>query len=302
MTETFYSNYPNSYAMNMRMKELKQWGDICQVDTFGFSLLNKPLYKVSFGNPNKQVLLVGGFHALENLTTMVLFQLIDDLIDSLTNDTPFVKVDLDNCFDDVGITIIPCLNPDGVDISLYGAERAEGYENLVAPLINKKDEPRIWQANARGVDLNHNFDAGYHTLKAMEKAKGITGPRPTQYGGQYAHSEPETKALVDLVNASCFTKVYAFHSQGEEIFYEYGRNTPPQSRLIAEILAKASGYELIKQGDLASHGGFKDWFIEKHKKPGFTFELGLGKNPLPVADFPNIYHKLKQTLSLLLVL
>jgi len=43
---------------------------------------------------------------------------------------------------------------------------------------------------------------------------------------------------------------------------------------------------------LAVGGGFKDWFIEEFKKPGFTIEIGKGKNPLPIENFDDIYFKL----------
>ena len=39
----------------------------------------------------------------------------------------------------------------------------------------------------------------------------------------------------------------------------------------------------------AAYGGFKDWFIKKFRRPGFTVEIGLGENPLPLSDFDSIY-------------
>ena len=38
-----------------------------------------------------------------------------------------------------------------------------------------------------------------------------------------------------------------------------------------------------------SHAGYKDWFIQEFRKPGFTIELGLGVNPLPISQFDEIY-------------
>ena len=37
-------------------------------------------------------------------------------------------------------------------------------------------------------------------------------------------------------------------------------------------------------------------FIEKFNKPAFTIEIGKGKNPLPINDFPSIYKKLEKML------
>mgnify|MGYP000817358184 FL=1 len=48
---------------------------------------------------------------------------------------------------------------------------------------------------------------------------------------------------------------------------------------------------------IASYGGYKDWFIRAFKRPGFTIEVGLGENPLPIEDFPQVYTR---TLPLML--
>ena len=63
------------------------------------------------------------------------------------------------------------------------------------------------------------------------------------------------------------------------------------SGIIAKILAAASGYRLVDNTGLASHGGFKDWFIEYFNKPAYTIEIGKGKNPLPISDFDGIFEK-----------
>ena len=41
-----------------------------------------------------------------------------------------------------------------------------------------------------------------------------------------------------------------------------------------------------------SHAGYKDWFIYIYRRPGFTFELGRGVNPLPISQFPRIYEEM----------
>ena len=37
------------------------------------------------------------------------------------------------------------------------------------------------------------------------------------------------------------------------------------------------------------YAGYKDWFIQNFNRPGYTVEVGLGENPLPVSDFERIY-------------
>ena len=122
----------------------------------------------------------------------------------------------------------------------------------------------------------------------------LPDPRP----GNMAESEPETQALVRLCRSHPFRHALAFHSQGEEIFWEYGEHTPQRGRMMAKIFAASSGYRLVENDGLASHGGFKDWFLSEFERPGFTFEIGRGENPLPLSSFERIYEKLEETLLL----
>ncbi len=58
---------------------------------------------------------------------------------------------------------------------------------------------------------------------------------------------------------------------------------------IGELLAKASGYYLDTAAGVASYAGYKDWFIQDFRKPGYTVETGKGKNPLSITQLPQIY-------------
>lgn len=72
------------------------------------------------------------------------------------------------------LIVVPCVNPDGVEIQIHGAESAGEYTNLVKEV--SKGDTTHWQSNARGVDINHNFNAYWHKLQQMEVEDGITGP------------------------------------------------------------------------------------------------------------------------------
>ena len=51
----------------------------------------------------------------------------------------------------------------------------------------------------------------------------------------------------------------ALHSQGEEIYYQYGPRTPKQSALVAQMLASVGGYRAVSYTHLgqgkAEQGG-----------------------------------------------
>lgn len=74
-----------------------------------------------------------------------------------------------------------------------------------------------------------------------------------------------------------FSRCYAFHSQGREIYYTFGDETPKDSKTMARLLARTCNYKLSTPPSIADGGGFKDWFIHRFNKPGFTFEIGKGR-------------------------
>jgi g-D-glutamyl-meso-diaminopimelate peptidase len=45
----------------------------------------------------------------------------------------------------------------------------------------------------------------------------------------------------------------------------------------------------MRRRAFASYAGYKDWFIQDFRRPGYTIEVGEGKNPLPISQFPQIY-------------
>lgn len=183
-----------------------------------------------------------------------------------------------------------------MDIAIHGSPAAGEFADQVAALGG--DIHGRWQANAHGVDINHNFNAGWLQLQAMERKNGIDGPSPRQWCGPAPESEPETAALTGLCRQAGFRHVLALHTQGEEIYWRYGDNTPSRSRVMAEIMGATSGYAVADPEGLASHGGFKDWFIQEMGRPGFTLEMGKGENPLPLSDFEGIYEKAQEMLLL----
>lgn len=293
MSNNFYNDFP--IHINVRKKVY----DICKKYSFvkqiniGKSYLGRSIYGLGIGNLENFNLAVGAVHGGEYLTTMVLLKHFEDMLENY-------NYELDEKLNQKGYLIIPSLNPDGVDIAINGAQTSGFMKTYVQNIIDKDN--RVWHANAKGVDINHNFDAKFEKLKQMEISKGITSPAPTQYGGEKPHSEPETKEIVELCNKGKVNMLFSYHSQGEEIYYDFGENTPKQAEQIAKKMGELSGYEVKKPTGLASYGGLKDWFILKHKKCGFTIEIGKGKNPLPLTDFEKIYNKIKSMMDYTMII
>ena len=256
--------------------------------------LGRSIFALDIGNSENKVLLAAGFHGSEWLGCLAVLKFAERLAYCIKNNGLLCSVEVRRAFSNLGITVIPCVNPDGTEIAVHGLEGAKSLRHFVEKIAG--DDTATYNANAKGVDINHNFDAGWQELRRMEIENGITGPSSRQYGGEYPESEAETKALTRLCRDESFRQVMAIHSQGEELYWQYGDNTPPQAEMMAKILADSCSYRLVENEALASHGGFKDWFIEKFGRPGFTLEIGKGENPLPITELAKIYSRIEEAL------
>ena len=278
-------------------KMLMDYGFLTR-DTIGESRCARPIDLLCVGNRRKQVLFAGAFHGMEWLTSMILLKFLDELCFSVMTGQAMCGVKMGVMLNQRGLAVIPCVNPDGVEIQIHGEESAGEYEELVKSAGNTSK----WQANAAGVDINHNFAAGWDKLKKLEIENGINKPSPTRYGGEFPESEPETRSIASYCRSGNIVHAVAFHSQGEEIYWNYGDYNDMEALKMARIMSYSSGYKIAEPQGLASGGGFKDWFEEKFRLPAFTVEVGRGENPLPIEDFNGIYKKIRAMLVLGVIL
>ena len=266
----------------------------------GKSCAGKGISALKIGSSDSYALIVGGVHGSERITSTVILMFIEELCEAFKSDGYLADIKVTKALRGRGVIFVPCLNPDGCDISLLGKKACGEFAQKNEALC--RGDFAHWNANLRGVDLNHNFDAGWKELHKKEQELGIVGPSPTRFGGFKPHSEPETVAITELCERVNIRHSMALHSQGEVIYWNYGNKTLPKSRKMGEILATSSGYALDIPISIANGGGFKDWFIEKFSRPGFTVEIGKGKNPLPIEMAESIYNQIKEMLMLYIIM
>lgn len=240
-----------------------------QVEVIGKTVEGRNIYALRLGVGPREVFYNGAHHGQEWVTAWLLMRFIFDYAYAYANGTRLAGMDIRKLYDEYSIYIVPMVNPDGVEIG--------------------KTTPG-WQANARGVDLNHNYDALWQEGKdSIARDYGVTEPGPTRYSGPYPESEPESKAIADFTRNHNFEYVIPFHSQGEVIYWKFNDIIPPNARELGEHFANVSGYKLDDTTGSADYSGYKDWFIQEYNRPGFTVEVGLGENPLPESQFEKIY-------------
>ncbi|MCL2797889.1 MAG: hypothetical protein FWD58_07540 [Firmicutes bacterium] len=194
-----------------------------------------------------------------------------------------------------GIYFIPMCNPDGNTLiakGLCGIRSAELRQPLCEILKNKNRA--LFKANARGVDLNVNFDAGWGTGRQNTREAGCEN-----YIGPHPFSEPETKALRDFTLAVCPAATVSYHCIGRELYWEFGQSGDTRARdlAIAKFLNERLGYK-IAPDDGTSAGGYKDWCIEALGIPSFTIELVSDEHTHPFTDYRLAKYDIERNLDL----
>ena len=149
----------------------------------GRSVLGReiPALMLSTGPADRQVLLAAAFHGQEWLTALFALRLCEELCGAVRAGLPLCGIPLRRALKGRQIWFVPLVNPDGVEIARYGSGAAGAYAASAAE--TGADTPGLWQANARGVDINHNFNAGAKKRKNFSRSQAIQRPRPGKRAG-----------------------------------------------------------------------------------------------------------------------
>lgn len=263
---------------------LKEVYPFIRINRIGESVLGNPIQELVIGNGPKKVHMNSSFHANEWITSPILMDNLNTFLLALTNGNTIRGLSSLPLYDEVTLSIVPMVNPDGVNLVLNGPP-SNIREEIVN--INKGSTDFTgWKANIRGVDLNNQFPAKWEIEKERKEEKA---PAPRDYPGDAPLTEPEAIAMANLARDRNFDRMLALHTQGEEFYWGYEGLEPNESRVLAEEFERVSGYQAIQYID--SYAGYKDWFIQEFRKPGFTMELGLGTNPLPLSQYEEIYEE-----------
>lgn len=170
------------------------------------------------------------------------------------------------------IWIVPMVNPDG-----------HVYVETTDPMWRKNRNTNGYAAPVlQGVDLNRNY--GY--MWGYDPIGSSPFPASDTYRGSAAFSEPETRAIRDLVEAHNFTFSLSYHSYGDLFLFPWSYqplDTPddPVFNFLGWVYSVFNGYvygNILDGLMYTTNGDTDDWMYgeqtAKDKVFGVTVEVG----------------------------
>ncbi|MGA7120301.1 MAG: M14 family metallopeptidase [Polyangiaceae bacterium] len=226
-----------------------------RVSVAGHSVEGRPIRRFEFGSSSgAPVLFTGLVHGVELVGSVALLEFVRSVLSgrALLAETRLV--------------VVPVVNPDAfhANCARIGAGR------------------RAYQrCNARGVDLNRNFPR-LRDRMPLNPLGGSRWHRAPHYVGPHPLSEPETRALRDVVDEVRPRVSVGFHSFGELLLYPWAFTDRPNprrkiyeraGRAFVEALRGAS-YRVMQATDWYSTvGDLDDWLDLEYGTLAFTVEV-----------------------------
>lgn len=252
----------------------------------------RPVSTLVIGTGPRKVIFTASHHANEWITTLILLKFAEEFAEAIQTGGRIYGQDARTLAEQVTIYMVPMVDPDGVDL-VVGAIAPGSIQYELAKRL-AEDYPSIpfpegWKANLLGVDLNLQYPAGWLRAREIKFMQGFTQPGPRDYVGRAPLNQLETRALAEYTRYIDPALVLAFHSQGREIYWQFGDIPVAGAEELGQKMADASGYTLANVPEQSAYAGYKDWFIQEFRRPGYTIEVGEGVNPLPISQFDEIY-------------
>ena len=252
----------------------------------------RPVQTLVMGTGGRRVLFTAAHHANEWITALILLKFAEELGQAARDNAAVFGVPARLVLQTSTIYMIPMVNPDGVDLvtgAIFPGSVQYEVARGIADRYPQIPFPQGWKANLLGVDLNLQYPAGWLQAREIKFSQGYVNPAPRDYVGRAPLDQLESRALAEYTELIDPALVLAYHSQGKEIYWQFKDYEVPGARELGEEFARVSGYALTEVAFNSSFAGYKDWFIQQFRRPGYTIEVGEGENPLPLSQFNEIY-------------
>lgn len=281
-----------SQSVTRMIRQIVSAYPFCRTEVLTETAFQRPISTLVIGNGPRKVLFTAAHHANEWITALVLLKFAEDFAAAIQSGGKIYDQDAKSLAQAVTIYMVPLVNPDGVDLVTGAIREGEGQYALAKQFAENYPAipfPDGWKANLLGVDLNLQYPAGWLMAREIKFTQGYTRPGPRDYVGRAPLDQLESRALAGYTEFLAPELVLAFHSQGKEIYWQFNDIRVPGAEELGEKMAQASGYTLANVPYASGFAGYKDWFIQNFRRPGYTIEVGEGINPLPLSQFPEIY-------------
>ncbi|RHW37393.1 hypothetical protein D1B31_15860 [Neobacillus notoginsengisoli] len=265
-------NQVYSYSMmEADIQKLKKaYPHLIQVRVIGKSEYGRNIYAVGLGTGPAKAFINGAHHAREWLTTSLNMYMINQYAAAASNNTLIDGFNTRYILSTTTIWFVPMVNPDGVTLQQQGLKAfpKDKHASLIKMNEGSKNFKR-WKANAKGVDLNRQYNAGWKALK------GPKSPSYKNFKGNKPESAAEVKAMLKFTNEMNPEMAVAYHSSGKILYWNYNLTGSRYKRdhVYAKKIGQLTGYRLVYPQPNPPGGGYTDWFIQAKKKPGFTPEI-----------------------------
>ncbi len=243
--------------------------ELLKIHTAGYSESGRELLMYTLGNGSKKALIIGAIHAREHITTKYLLKVTEDYCNAYYSATGYYgNYNIYNLLNEYTLYIIPCSNPDGLEIILSNDYPEKNVR------VSKLSE---YKANKKGVDLNRNFPIAWDYIN-----NGVTAPADYYFKGYESGSAKETQTLMNLCLENEFAFMISVHIKGNCIFWGDTHKTEnnPIYKAFAEDICNASGLSMTDPTKKAKDygGGFENWFRHQFNRPGVCIELSDVEN------------------------
>lgn len=208
----------------------------------GTSAQGNEITAYHFGKGKTELLFIGGIHGGYSWNTVLLAY---EFMDYLAKNPEFVP-------ENVKVTVIPVMNPDGLDAVVGTTSRF-----VASDVPTAKDATVPGRFNGNDVDLNRNFDCDWQE-KSVWQNKTVSG-------GSEVFSESESKAIRDYINSNELDAVVVWYSASGGVFASncHG-DVLPETSDIMKLYADASGYKAFKEFNFYEiTGDMVNWFAKE---------------------------------------
>ncbi len=260
----------------------------------GRSVMGRRIMAVSIGKGQKTVGYNAAHHANEWITAPLLLRFLEEYAAAFARCGTIGGFSARELYETATLHMVPLVNPDGVDLVTGALSPLDSFYAQASALASYYPNvlfPDGWKSNISGVDLNLQYPAGWEIARRIKFDQGYTRPGPRDYVGSSPLSTPENQAMMNWTRDKDFSLTLSYHTQGRTIYWQYGSIKIPGAKEIGEAMSQSSGYALESTPSESGYAGYKDWFIQTWRRPGFTIEAGKGKNPLPLSQLEEIYQE-----------